>query len=117
MLTTSLNGPYKLTFDDITASVRRTSPGTFALGYVDTQGNFRIRSVGRSDENIREKLCTMIGSDQCFKYTYANSPTAAFTRECELFHQFKPYGNMLHPERPRGSNLECPRCRSGLHYL
>ncbi len=46
-----------------------------------------------------------------FKFGYFPSAEAAFERECELYHDFKPAGNRLHPDRPSRSSLECPRCR------
>jgi hypothetical protein len=35
----------------------------------------------------------------------------AFEKECEMFHQFMPTGNFLHPSRPPASDWTCPRCR------
>lgn len=117
MLASALSGPYKLSYDDINFVIRRKLPGTFALGYVDQKGDFRIRYIGRSDDDVRQKLCNMIGSDQSFKYSYFMTAAAAFYKECDLFHDFRPQGNHLHPERPRGTSLECPRCRSSVFRL
>ena len=116
MQVTSLHGPYRLLFDEIDCEIRRKSAGTFALGYVDNDGNFRIRYVGRSDDDIKNRLRLMIGSDQYFKFAYAATPAAAFERECDLFHNFRPFANMLHPERPNGSSLECQRCKLGGNF-
>lgn len=110
MLETAMSGPHRLTFDDINASIKRRSAGAFALGYVSPGGDFYIRYVGRSDDDIRVHLCNLIGSDQYFKFSYYGSAASAFYKECELFHDFKPHGNHMHPERPKGSSLECPRC-------
>jgi hypothetical protein len=113
MGSTGLSGPYRLAFDDITSVIRDKSPGAFALGYLDRDGNFLIRYVGRSDDDIRERLRSLIGSDQYFKYSYYVSSAGAFQKECELFHEFSPSGNRIHPERPAGTSLECPRCYLG----
>jgi hypothetical protein len=109
-----LSGPYRLAFDDIHAIVNRKSAGAFVLGYIDKEGVFCIRSVGRSDDDVKSRLQDLIGSDQVFKYSYYRSAADAFLTECDLFHTFRPHGNGLHPERPRGSNLECPRCQPRL---
>jgi hypothetical protein len=111
MLASTLSGPYHLSFDDINAVIRRKSAGAFALGYVDQKGDFRIRYIGRSDDDVRQQLCNMIGSDQYFKYSYYVTAAGAFYKECELFHDFRPQANHLHPERPKGTSLDCPRCR------
>jgi hypothetical protein len=38
------------------------------------------------------------------------SSQTAFERECDLFHDFSPPGNRLHPDRPRGTRWRCHRC-------
>lgn len=112
MATTQLSGPYRLQFDDISAVVRLKSAGAFALGYVNDRNTFCIRYVGRSDDDVKARLCEMIGSEQFFKFSYFVSSVGAFLKECELFHDFKPIGNRFHPERPRGTSLVCPRCHT-----
>ncbi len=113
MPSTAMSGPYRLIFDDISAVITRKSPGAFALGYVDTKGDFCIRYIGRSDDDLRTRLCGLIGSETNFKFSYYVSSAGAFLKECELFHDFHPNGNRTHPERPLGSSLECPRCSAG----
>lgn len=117
MRDTGMSGPYRLAYDDVTGAIRSKSAGTFALGYVDHDGNFLIRYVGRSDDDIRGRLCDLIGSDQYFKFSYYVSSAGAFHKECELFHDFSPAGNRMHPERPAGTSLECPRCYLGYPRL
>jgi hypothetical protein len=108
---TGLMGPYRLTFDGISSAVARKSPGVYVLGHTSPEGTFRIHKVGRSDTDVSEKLRDYIGTDTMFKFGYFPSAEAAFERECELYHDFKPAGNRLHPDRPSRSSLECPRCR------
>lgn len=111
MAKTGLMGPYQLTFDGIASAVARRSAGVYALGHTSPEGIFRIHHVGRSDSDVGEKLRDYIGSDTMFKYGYFPSAKTAFEKECELYHDFRPPGNTIHPDRPRGSSLECPRCR------
>lgn len=111
MAKTGLLGPFRLSFDGITGTLTRTSAGAYALGHLDSNGRFCINHVGRSDTDLKEKLCSYIGSATMFKFSYLPNSRAAFEKECELFHDFKPPGNRVHPGRPSGTNWECPRCR------
>ena len=105
-----LNGPHSLSFDGINTVLAVRSPGTFALGYVGRDNAFYINYVGRSDEDIGQRLQDLIGSDASFKFSLANSAQEAFWRECELFHMFRPPANRVHPGRPHNTNWVCPRC-------
>jgi hypothetical protein len=111
MVKTGLLGPYRLNFDTIDATVTRASAGVYALGHVSPEGKFCIDHVGRSDTNLKARLRERIGSATLFKFGYLASSKAAFERECELFHDFEPPGNRVHPGRPAGTSWECPRCR------
>lgn len=110
-VSTGLFGPYRLTFDGIHEVVSRQSAGVYALGCNDRSGSFQVKHVGRSDDDLRAKLCDCIGSDIMFKFRYFNSARLAFEKECELFHDFSPPGNRIHPGRPKGTTWQCPRCR------
>jgi hypothetical protein len=111
MATTGLLGPYPLTYADVEDAIPRVAPGAFALGHKDPSGRFYVDFVGRADGDVRGKLVELIGSGNLFKYSCTSSAEAAFMKECELFHDFKPPGNRMHPDRPSGTNWECPRCR------
>lgn len=84
--------------------------GVFVLGEIDREGRFCVKHTGRSDTNVAERLKQFIGSDSMFKFGYAPAPKAAFFKECEIFHDFNPPGNILHPGRSPGTDWECPRC-------
>ncbi|HKZ95895.1 MAG TPA: hypothetical protein VJ045_02825 [Hyphomicrobiaceae bacterium] len=111
MISTGLLGPFRLTFDGINDAIPRVSPGAYALGHTDVSGRFYVDFVGRADTHIRDKLHSFIGSATLFKYACLPNAEAAFLKECELYHAFKPPGNRTHPDRPSGTNWECPRCR------
>lgn len=106
-----LTGPFPLTFEGIEDAVKGGSPGVYALGSKDLQGRFAIMSVGRSDADVKERLRECIGAGTHFKFDYFQSEREAFERECELFHDIRPPGNFVHPGRPKGTTLRCPRCR------
>jgi hypothetical protein len=111
MTKTGLSGPYRLSFDEIDALVTRQSAGVFALGHADAEGRFCVNHVGRADSDLRERLLATIGSDALFKYGYYSSSRTAFEKECQLYHDIRPPGNRVHPDRPRGTRWECPRCQ------
>jgi hypothetical protein len=111
MTSTGLLGPYRLAYDEINSSIRRVAPGAFVLGHKGPDGRFYIDYVGRADQDIRDKLLQLIGSGNLFKYKCVTTGEAAFHAECELFHDFQPPGNRMHPDRAPGTNWECPRCR------
>lgn len=111
MISTGLMGPYRLTVDGIESAIPRKAPGTFALGYTDHEGRFWINHVGRSDDDVGKRLRGYIGSELMFKFSHFASSRMAFEKECQLFHTLKPPGNFTHPDRPKGTNWECPYCR------
>lgn len=108
-----LEGPFRLTYDAIEVTVRKQQAGVFALGSLDRQGRFCLSKIGRSDMSVKDALRTFIASEPLFKFSYESDAGRAFLRECELFHKFRPQGNMLHPSRPAGTALTCPYCRVG----
>jgi len=109
MRTAALLGPFELAFDTIERELPPAVCGVFALGYVDPSGTFRVQRVGRGDD-LRNGLRQLIGSSTRFKFAKSVSPQAAFERECELFHRFRPPGNIIHPDRPKGTDWLCPVC-------
>lgn len=111
MTKTGLTGPYRLSFDAIDAAVTRKSAGVYALGRTDAHGRFCVNHVGRSDSDVRSRLLDFIGSETLFKYRYCSASQTAFEKECELFHDFSPPGNWMHPDRPKGTTWRCPRCQ------
>lgn len=115
MATLNMNGPYELTRSKINEVVTRTSPGNYALGYVNSENTFIVQYVGRSDSDVASRLRQHVGEKyKRFKYSYATSPKAAFEKECINYHDFgesRLLDNSIHPDRPAGSGWKCPRCR------
>lgn len=56
----AMNGPHPLTDDAVDAVVTRTSPGNYALGYLDGS-TFLVFYVGRADRDVRARLHEWVG--------------------------------------------------------
>jgi hypothetical protein len=108
-----LRGSFPLDEGTINEEVGYGSPGVYALGYMKGK-TFIIQGIGRSDTDVHARLKEYIGEYDRFKFAYSDSPQAAFTKECQLYHTFGgPEGklnNKNHPERPQGSTWHCPQC-------
>jgi hypothetical protein len=55
-----MSGPYPLSDEAIDEAVTRTSPGNYALGYMDGD-TFNVFYVGRSDSDVRQRLHEWVG--------------------------------------------------------
>ena len=106
-----LRGPFSLTPDDIDEELVDHCPGAYALGFTDNLGRFSITYVGSAGDDLKSKLREHIGTALQFKFRHFADERQAFEKECEMFHQFMPTGNFLHPSRPQGTDWTCPRCR------
>src|SRR5580698_2657527 len=103
MASSGLGGPHSLTSTGIANSVLRKSAGTYALGKT-INGTFKIHYVGRSDDDVACRLqqhTTKWYPE--FKFGYSGSAQAAFEKECQLYHDFNPPDNDVHPARPAGT--------------
>src|SRR5688572_12907519 len=56
-----MSGSYPLTDRSIDEQIMRTSPGNYALGYLEGD-TFSVFYVGRSDSDLRAKLHTWVGA-------------------------------------------------------
>jgi len=111
MPNTAYGTSYVLTAEKIDEVVAKTSPGVYALGYIDPEDKdnaFVARRVGRSDDDINCRLKDYVGAYKHFKFGHCSSPKAAFETECRLYHDFDPPDNHIHPDRPKGTNWACP---------
>lgn len=114
MATLNMQGPYLLSTGKISEVVTRTSPGNYALGYVNSENTFVVNYVGRSDNDVAARLKTHVGEKyKHFKYSYASSPKAAFEKECQNYHDFggsNALDNSIHPDRPAWASWKCLCC-------
>ena len=74
--------------------------------------------VGRSDENINERLKSHVGEKsrtkkreyKWFKFKLSSTIRSAFEDECRLYHEYKPPDNINHPNKPKDTDYTCPVC-------
>ena len=109
MASTGLKGSYRLTDSAVDSNVTQTSAGAYALGRLEDE-KFLVSYIRRSDDNVNARLKQHVGDYDRFKYGYCSSPKTAFEKECNLYHDFDPPDNKIHPARPNNSNWTCPRC-------
>ncbi len=108
-------GSFTLSALKIDEIVTRSSPGNFALGYVENK-IFYVRYIGRADENLNATLKKWVNRRaDCsrFKFSYAPSARAAFLKHCRIFHEFAKGSGLSvkdHPERPDDTDWQCPVC-------
>jgi hypothetical protein len=60
MRSLEMSGPYPLSDAAIDRALVRTSPGNYALGYMDGD-TFKVFYVGRSDSDVRQRLHEWVG--------------------------------------------------------
>ena len=110
MAETGLFGAYALTERKIDEYVS-ADIGAYALGFVNA-GQFHVRYVGRSDDDLNGRLKYWIGSYSAFKYGHFERVEDAFAKECQMFHDFGgdrgKLDNDIHPARPKGVRCDCP---------
>ncbi len=114
MASLDMKGPYDFEAKTIDAQITKTSPGNYALGHLDKDGDFIPKYVGRADDDLNGRLKAHVGEKyKKFKYSYADSEKVAFEKECVNYHDFeKQLDNKIHPDRPEGKEYKCPKCRN-----
>lgn len=113
MASTGLKGPFLLTSEKIDEEVTEISPGTYVLGHLNDEDVFIVKYVGRSDEDLNDRLHDWIDEYKRFKFGYFNSEKEAFEKECIIYHDFgesESLDNEIHPDRPDNTDWECPSC-------
>jgi len=111
MPNSGLHGPHTLTGSGVSNNVKGIGPGAYALGNTNEKDQFVISYVGRSDDDLAGRLQQHVLEPYLqFKFGFLPSATAAFEKECGLYHDFSPRDNKVHPARPQGKRLSCPVC-------
>jgi hypothetical protein len=89
-----------------------SSSSVFVLGVIragiDGKPKFQIRWVKHVDGNLGVELRKHIGKFKAFRFKFFRSTHTAFERECQIYHDFKPRQNTIHPTRPRHTKFKCP---------
>ena len=84
-----MNGSYPLSHETIDEMVSRTSPGNYALGFMDGT-TFMVFYVGRSDSDVKQRLHEWVGAPSRYR-KYASSGKAAWaSRPRRYFPQGAP---------------------------
>ena len=102
---------FSLTQKEIDKNFKRIAPGNYILGNFDSEGEFKVSYVGRSDDDLCRRLRDHMGCYDIFKAYYADNANQAFENECVDYHEINPADNKTHPARPAGSDLKCPCCK------
>jgi hypothetical protein len=108
-----MSGPFALTDAEIERAVSKSAPGAYTLGSLTNNNRtVLVGYAGRADVDLAARLKDHVGKYAAFTAAYASSPLQAFLMECELFHEYKPTDNRIHPARPKNSDWKCPRCNN-----
>jgi len=115
---------YSLTYEEIDRVVADNRIGNYAYGYLNAQGTFIVKYVGRSDTNLKERIKhgieDMEKDSSCrferFKFSYATTAKEAYEKECRNYHDFGGTEGLLinknHPDKPAGYIGSCPICEN-----
>jgi hypothetical protein len=109
MRSLEMSGSYPLSDEAIDEALTRTSPGNYALGYMDGD-TFNVFYVGRSDTDLRQRLHEWVGMPSRtenygsfakaswgahrrrqhtrFAYSYARSAEEAYAKEWRNYDAF-----------------------------
>lgn len=112
MLGINMEGPYRLTEDNVRIHVAENRKGNFVLGEINNKGIFNVSYVGMSDSNLQEQLLYWADNSirTYFKFAYVDTVKDAYKMECNIFHSIHPKDNDFHPDKPKNSNFKCPYC-------
>jgi len=106
-----LSRTFPFTLQAIEDEVRRTAPGAYVLDPPESRVRVAGAFVGRSDTDVANNLIRHLKTGyKTFAYTYVKSPLEAYNIECEMWHEWKPAPNPLHPSVPAGIKTLCPVC-------
>lgn len=118
----NMGASFPLNEDEINARIAENRIGNYAYGYINDNGSFIVKYVGRSDTDLRTRIKHGIQEFndnpklryERFKFSYADSAEEAYRKECQNYHDFGgPEGSLMnerHPDTPDGLNLTCSIC-------
>ena len=78
-----MSGPHLLSDETIDETMTRTSPGNYALGYME-DGAFLVFYVGRSDSDLRQRLHDWVGAPSAADQYAPASKAAWASRQSSL---------------------------------
>ena len=97
-----MDGPFDLSGKVIDTEVSANLIGNYALGYLNKNGSFVVKVIGRADTDLRSELkaaqkkynggflSRIFGGETLnkFKFSFANTVDAAYQVECRTFEAF-----------------------------
>lgn len=114
---------YELSEEIINQIIEPNRIGNYAYGYLNDNGSFIVKYVGRSDSDLKSRikhgLQDRLNDESCkkyerFKFSYASSVKEAYDKECRNFHDFGGdrglLNNINHPDKPNNVNCVCLVC-------
>ncbi len=109
-----MEGPFPLDSQSINYEVEKAI-GVYILGENSDIQSFKPRYVGRSDDDLNERLHQHEKENYThFVYLYADSEEDAYYMECVLYHNYGEdvvLKNEIHPDKPKNrGDLSCPIC-------
>ncbi len=122
MVTLNMGRSYDLTYDEINNNIADNRVGNYAYGFINDNGLFVVRYVGRSDNDLKERIKHGITDMEInpslryerFKFSYAETIKEAYEKECRNYHDFGGDRGLLnnekHPSKPAGVDWLCPIC-------
>lgn len=112
MASLQMNSAYPLDGTTISQKIMDKTPGNYALGRKNNEGEFLVSYVGRSDSDVKDRLQYWAANSDhpLFKFSYASSANEAYEKECRNYHDFTPPENDIHPDKPKNSRVRCPIC-------
>ena len=122
MASLNMGSYYPLNQETIDSVILPNRPGNYAYGYINDNGLFVVRYVGRSDSDLKERVkhgIVEMEPDNAlryerFKFSYADSVVEAYYKECQNYHDFGGAEgrlmNKVHPAKPEGYEGKCPIC-------
>ena len=117
MASLDMLGPFALTDAEVNKIVPENVMGNYAfLQKKWHAGEYIVRYVGRSDSDLKKEIKQQMRTDRAkgcthFKYSIAKSVKEAFEKECRNYHDFggnTKLHNKNHPDKPDGTEYECP---------
>lgn len=102
-----MNGPYKLSEDEITKNI----PGSAVGVYMLSRGGQSPHYVGRSNGDLASRLRSHLQEPSEYKefwFETVSSQLEAYSTECKWYHKYNPPDNANHPAVPAGATWKCP---------
>jgi len=99
-----MEGPYPID--------EASKAGPYIGVYLLSSDGEAVEYVGRSDTDlgreIRQTATSRFTGIEYFWCEYSSSEMQAYKRECELYHEYEPHLNEVHPAVPPGTSWRCP---------